>query len=158
MKKNINRTVKKVLDSLGCEYARRDEDGLTLFAFLHVEDRCEYILTLNADEANGVLVVTGFYPGLGKVTDENYGRVSRAIDVLNYECPVGAILVNPTNGELSYRITHCVDGETVNKVFVRILLGMVIERMKATVETLGESLAGTKRIQTCRESVQHEQS
>ena len=139
MKRIINRTVKMVLDSLGYEYARKEMDATTLFAFLHVEADCEYLMSLNVDEENGVIAVTGFYPGSGRVTGENYVGVSRTIDILNYECPVGTILINPTNGELIYRITHCLDGETVNEGFVRIILGMVIERMKTTVETLGRA-------------------
>lgn len=142
MKPTIDNTVKRLLDELGFKYDREAKGRIALYKFGSVEREGVFPISVTADEEHSLLVITGHY--CRWMTEDNSKSTGYVVNTLNAQFPVGAILSDPKDGELTFRVYHCLEGKTLSPGHITALLYLVIGRLKQTVGIIDASMQNPK--------------
>jgi Uncharacterized conserved protein len=136
MKRNMIDIVETVLDDMELHYGH---DGM-VFHFTMSDDRADFPISIVALEERDLLMTIGYFPI--KVGQQHLDRMCRKLNDINYSTTVGAFVIDPEDGDLSFRITHNTDGGAVNEETVKTCLLQVIARLRDCYEDVMATLYG----------------
>lgn len=140
MEQIIGNAVEQVLDGLDLHYSHEEHS----YRFIIQDNYADFPFTIVADEEKELLVVIGFFPV--KVGGDHLDEVFKVINSINYRTTVGAFVIDPADGELSFRIAQNVDGGAVNQQVVRICLLQAISRLTDSYEEIMAGMFGGPRM------------
>lgn len=142
MKPTIDNTVKRLLDESGFGYDREAMGRIALYKIGSIEPEGVFPIYITADEEHSLLVITGHYGR--RMTEDSSKTTGHVINTLNDQFPVGAILIGPKDGELTFRVYHCLEGKALSPGHITALLYLVIGRLKQTVGIIDASMQNPK--------------
>ena len=140
MNDSVFLTVAEALDKLELHY-RKEEN---VFHLVMNEEAADFTFLLVADDENEALTVVGYLPV--KVPQDQIDRMCRVINDLNYKYPFGALVIDPEDGELSYRMANNVDDGAVNVKIVQTCFLQVLARLKYSYGEIMRSLFGGPQV------------
>ena len=141
MEQIIFSAVESVLESMELNYRSQDH----FFWFTISDENADFSIRIVADEEKELLVVIGVYPV--KVPRERIDPMCRVLNDLNSSTTVGAFVIDPDDGELSFRIANNVDGGAINEEIVRMCILQVISRLRDTYDGIMAAMYGGPRME-----------
>lgn len=160
MEQSISGIVEAVLEELEIPYDRESISGCMdvnpedtelhcgnggeVFDFIIPGESAIFPVKIIAYEEKNLLMTIGFFPV--KVGERDLDRMYGLVNEINYNTRVGAYVVDPDDGELSFRIAHNVVGGAINQDVVRMCLLLVVDRLTGCYETIMAALFGGPRM------------
>ncbi len=123
----IANTVSDALDNLDFTYCQEGEVFKTILG----DDEVDFRINIIADEENELLLIIGYFPI--RISKVNLEKMCKVINELNSQYMVGCFVIDPDDGELTFRLTNNVDGCAINEQIVRVSYYQVGMRMRNTL-------------------------
>ena len=132
----IANTVAETLDNLEFDY---DQEG-DVFHTVFGADEADFNIDIIAEDETEFLLVIGYFPV--RVSKTNHEKMCKVINELNSQFMVGCFIIDPENGELTFRLGNNVDGGAINEKIVQMCYFQVGVRMKNTYQDIMKALYG----------------
>ena len=141
MKQIICSAVESVLEGMELRFENQDK----FYWFSISDENADFSIRIVADEEKELLVVIGVYPV--KVPGTRFDPMCRVLNDLNCSTTVGAFVIDPDDGELSFRIANNVDGGAINEEIVSMCILQVISRLRDTYDGIMAAMYGGPRME-----------
>lgn len=132
----IANTVSEALVNLDFTYCQEGE----IFKTILGDDEVDFRINIIADEENELLLIIGYFPI--RISKVNLEKMCKVINELNSQYMVGCFVIDPEDGELTFRLANNVDGGAINEQIVRVSYYQVGMRMRNTYQDIMKALYG----------------
>lgn len=132
----IANTVSEALDNLDFPYYHEGE----VFKTVIRDEEVDFRIHIIADDENELLVIIGYFPI--RIFKVNLEKMCRVINELNSQYMVGCFVINPNDGELTFRLANNVDGGAINEQIFRMCYFQVGVRMRNTYQDIMKAMYG----------------
>ena len=135
MKKSMSRAIERALEADRIHYWK-EGDG---FLFLNTtEKEADYLIKILPDEEMEVLFVIGFFPV--KAPKLSMDRMYKVINDINHRRYICELVMNPEDGQITYRSVNHVDQGAINKEIVHMAAAHVVEHLILCYDELMQAM------------------
>ena len=132
----IANTVAEALDNMGFNYRQDGE----IFKTVLSDDEVDFRINILADDENELLLIIGYFPV--RISKMNLEKMCKVINELNSQYMVGCFVIDPEDGELTFRLANNVDGGAINEQIFRMCYFQVGVRMRNTYQDIMKAMYG----------------
>lgn len=135
-----NNIIKNTVDSALSGMKLRYQNKGRLFELIIQNDNAAFRFKIVADDENDLLVVVGFFPVF--IPKSSLECMYKYVNELNYKTVAGKFVINPDDGELTFRLATNVDGGAINEELVHVCLFMASTTLTSSFEDIMKAMFG----------------
>ena len=132
----IKNTVDTALRSMELRYQNKGR----LFTLIIQNENAAFRYKIVADDENDLLVVVGYFPVF--IPKSSLEWMYKYVNELNYKTVVGKFVIDPDDGELTFRLATNVDGGAINEELVHVCLLMASKTLASSYEDIMKAMFG----------------
>lgn len=140
MENMIHHAVEAALDEMELHYHVKED----IFYLVICSKESSFKFRIVAEEEADILAVIGLFPV--NVPEYLLDRMCKAINDLNKTSPVGYYVIDPDDGEISFRVIQNTDSGAVNKEVVKTCLLMAAKSLMVNYERIMKAMYGGEQM------------